>query len=103
MTASMGAEISPIGQQHAGQQGQVLLLDGVLQRDAGGGDQDGALRLALCRPALAMQDAGGQVGEGLADAGPASHRAMLPSSMASRMLWHSRICSGRSAIPPLGQ
>lgn len=30
----------PLGQQHAGQQGQVLLLDGALQRDAGGGDQD---------------------------------------------------------------
>ena len=60
----------PLGQQHAGQQGQVLLLDGALQRDAGGGDQDRTLRFTLCRPALAMQDAGGQVGEGLADAGP---------------------------------
>ena len=60
----------PFGQQHAGQQGQVLLLDGALQRDAGGGDQDRTLRFTLCRPALAMQDAGGQVGEGLADAGP---------------------------------
>ena len=65
-----GCGDQPLGQQHAGQQGQVLLLDGVLQRDAGGGDQDRALRPALCRPALAMQDAGGQVGEGLADAGP---------------------------------
>ena len=31
----------PLGQQHAGQQGQVLLLDGALQRDAGGGDRIG--------------------------------------------------------------
>ena len=36
----------PLGQQHAGQQGQVLLLDGVLQRDAGGGDQQGLVRQA---------------------------------------------------------
>ena len=44
--------------------------DRTLECDAGGGDQDRVLRPALCRPALAMQDAGGQVGEGLADAGP---------------------------------
>ena len=71
MTASMGAEHQPLGR--------------AARWTAGAGTpsgwrsaarcwrwsiQDRTLRFTLCRPALAMQDAGGQVGEGLADAGP---------------------------------
>ena len=82
----MGGAISPHGQHTPGQQGRYSLLDGALQSDAGGGDQDRGA--ADPHPARHFPTgvARGQVGEGLADAGPRVARAMLPSSMASRML-----------------
>ena len=53
--------------QHLGEKGQILLGDGLLQRHAGGGHHHG---LDVRGPVLFQQNAGNQVGIGLADAHP---------------------------------